>query len=96
MASLSLKQTLAASALAFTLALAGGIANGAEKLGSYPVDAKKVSISKEATTIVDGAGEKSEIQGRVAQIKAQVEDFNLKSGFPLEDTARDHGEPPAL
>ena len=45
MASLSLKQTLAASALAFTLALAGGIANGAEKLGSYPVDAKKVSIS---------------------------------------------------
>jgi len=45
MASLSLKQTFAASALAFTLALAGGIANGAEKLGSYPVDAKKVSIS---------------------------------------------------
>src|SRR3954447_3961537 len=45
MASLSLKQTLAVSALAFTLALAGGIASGAEKLGSYPVDAKKVSIS---------------------------------------------------
>src|SRR3954471_20137076 len=45
MPSLSLKQTLAASARAFTLALAGGIANSAEKLGSYPVDAKKVSIS---------------------------------------------------
>jgi chaperonin GroEL len=36
--------------------------------------AKKVSISKEETTIVDGAGEKSEIEGRVAQIKAQIED----------------------
>ena len=32
--------------------------------------AKKVSISKENTTIVDGAGKKAEIQGRVAQIKA--------------------------
>ncbi len=36
--------------------------------------AKKVSISKEDTTIVDGAGDKSEIDGRVAQIKAQVEE----------------------
>ena len=45
MACLSLKQILAVSALALTLALGGGIANGAEKLGSYPVDAKKVSIS---------------------------------------------------
>jgi len=34
MPSPSLKQTLAVSALAFTLALAGGIANGAEKRGS--------------------------------------------------------------
>jgi hypothetical protein len=41
---LSLKQILV-SAFACTLALGGGIANGAEKLGSYPVDAKKVSIS---------------------------------------------------
>src|SRR5690606_38832556 len=30
--------------------------------------------TKENTTIVDGAGEKSEIEGRVAQIKAQVEE----------------------
>ncbi|OOG66543.1 60 kDa chaperonin 1 [Ensifer sp. M14] len=36
--------------------------------------AKKVSISKENTTIVDGAGQKSDIEGRVAQIKAQIED----------------------
>ncbi len=36
--------------------------------------AKKVSISKENTTIVDGAGKKAEIQGRVAQIKGQIEE----------------------
>jgi chaperonin GroEL len=36
--------------------------------------AKKVTISKENTTIVDGAGKKEEIQGRVAQIKGQIEE----------------------
>ena len=36
--------------------------------------AKKVSISKENTTIVDGAGKKEEIQGRVAQIKQQIDE----------------------
>ena len=36
--------------------------------------AKKVSISKENTTIVDGAGKKAEIEGRVAQIKQQIEE----------------------
>ncbi|MGG7516405.1 chaperonin GroEL [Allorhizobium undicola] len=36
--------------------------------------AKKVSISKENTTIVDGNGQKSDIEGRVAQIKAQIEE----------------------
>ncbi|MGE6781235.1 chaperonin GroEL [Ensifer adhaerens] len=36
--------------------------------------AKKVSISKENTTIVDGAGQKGDIEGRVAQIKAQIEE----------------------
>ena len=36
--------------------------------------AKKVSISKENTTIVDGAGKKAEIQGRVAQIKQQIDE----------------------
>lgn len=48
------------------------------KLESVTLDmlgrAKKVSISKENTTIVDGAGQKSDIQGRVAQIKAQIEE----------------------
>ena len=36
--------------------------------------AKKVSITKENTTIVDGAGQKSDIEGRVSQIKAQIEE----------------------
>jgi chaperonin GroEL len=36
--------------------------------------AKKVTITKDDTTIVDGAGDKSGIEGRVAQIKKQIED----------------------
>ena len=36
--------------------------------------AKKVMIEKENTTIVDGAGKKSDIQARVGQIKAQIEE----------------------
>jgi chaperonin GroEL len=36
--------------------------------------AKSVRIEKETTTIVDGAGGKPEILGRIAQIKAQVEE----------------------
>jgi chaperonin GroEL len=36
--------------------------------------AKKVTIEKENTTIVDGAGAKQDIQGRVAQIKQQIEE----------------------
>ncbi len=36
--------------------------------------AKKVSISKENTTIVDGSGKKKEIEGRIGQIKAQIEE----------------------
>jgi chaperonin GroEL len=36
--------------------------------------AKKVSINKDNTTIVDGAGEKAEIEARVAQIRGQVEE----------------------
>jgi chaperonin GroEL len=35
--------------------------------------AEKVNIDKDNTTIVNGAGKKPEIQGRVAQIKAQIE-----------------------
>ncbi|WP_375638306.1 MULTISPECIES: chaperonin GroEL, partial [unclassified Bartonella] len=36
--------------------------------------AKKVNISKENTTIIDGAGQKAEITARVNQIKAQIEE----------------------
>ena len=36
--------------------------------------AKRVNITKDETTIVDGAGEKSEIEARVSQIKAQIEE----------------------
>jgi chaperonin GroEL len=39
-----------------------------EDLGS----AKKVSITKENTTIVDGAGSAEDIQGRISQIKSQI------------------------
>ncbi|MBY3421477.1 chaperonin GroEL [Rhizobium laguerreae] len=48
------------------------------KLESVTLDmlgrAKKVSIEKENTTIVDGAGAKSDIEGRIAQIRAQIEE----------------------
>lgn len=36
--------------------------------------AKRVNITKENTIIVDGAGQKAEIEGRVSQIKAQIEE----------------------
>ncbi|GAB4538733.1 MAG: chaperonin GroEL [Thermodesulfovibrionia bacterium] len=36
--------------------------------------AKKVTVDKENTTIVEGAGDKAKIQGRIKQIKAQIEE----------------------
>jgi chaperonin GroEL len=36
--------------------------------------AKRITIDKDSTTIVDGAGSRSEIEGRVKQIRAQVEE----------------------
>jgi chaperonin GroEL len=36
--------------------------------------AKKVTIDKENTTIVNGAGKKKDIEGRIAQIKAEIEE----------------------
>ena len=36
--------------------------------------AKRVTITKDDTTIVDGAGKKNDIQARIAQIKQQIED----------------------
>jgi len=48
------------------------------KLENVTIDmlgtAKRVEITKETTTIVDGAGTKDDIQGRVGQIKAQIEE----------------------
>ncbi len=35
---------------------------------------KKIRIDKDNTTIIDGAGKKKDIEGRVAQIKAQIEE----------------------
>jgi chaperonin GroEL len=43
---------------------------GLEMLGK----AKKVTITKDDTTIVDGSGSKDDIDGRIAQIKRQIED----------------------
>jgi hypothetical protein len=36
--------------------------------------AKRVRIEKEATTIIDGAGEKKDIEARIGQIKSQIAD----------------------
>ena len=36
--------------------------------------AKRISATKENTTIVDGAGAKSDIEGRIKQIRAEIED----------------------
>jgi chaperonin GroEL len=48
------------------------------KLENVTIDmlgtAKRVEITKENTTIVDGAGTQEDIQGRVGQIKAQIEE----------------------
>jgi chaperonin GroEL len=41
-----------------------------EELGS----AKKINITKENTTIIDGAGSSEQIEGRVHQIRAQIEE----------------------
>ena len=41
---------------------------------SYLGRAKKVVVEKENTTIIEGAGESSAIQGRIAQIKKEIED----------------------
>ena len=48
------------------------------KLESVTMDmlgsAKKIEITKDATTIIDGAGEKAEIEARVSQIRTQIEE----------------------
>jgi chaperonin GroEL len=44
--------------------------------------AKRVTIDKDNTTIVEGAGKKADIQGRVGQIRAQIE--NTSSDYDRE------------
>ncbi len=48
------------------------------KLENVTIDmlgtAKRISITKDETTVVDGAGEKSEIEARVSQIRQQIEE----------------------
>ena len=48
------------------------------KLENVTIDmlgsAKKVSITKDTTTIIDGGGEKKEIEARVSQIRQQIEE----------------------
>jgi chaperonin GroEL len=43
---------------------------GIDMLGT----AKRVNITKEETTIIDGAGKKADIEGRVSQIKQQIDE----------------------
>jgi len=61
--------------------LTGGQVNSDDlgmKLEKVTIDmlcrAKKVSITKDNTTIVDGGGDKAEIAARVSQIRAQIEE----------------------
>jgi len=48
------------------------------KLESVTLDdlgnAKRITVDKDSTTIVEGNGEKSEIQGRISQIRKQIEE----------------------
>jgi len=56
------------------------------KLENVTIDmlgtAKKVVITKEDTTIIEGAGSKDEVMGRISQIKAQME--NTESNYDRE------------
>ena len=69
--------------------LTGGVVISEEKgmkLESATIDvlgrAEKVTVNKETTTIVNGAGDKDKIAARVAQIKAQIE--QTKSDYDRE------------
>jgi len=44
--------------------------------------AKKITINKDNTTIIEGAGKKSSIEGRVKQLRAQIDD--VKSDYDRE------------
>ena len=61
--------------------------------------AKKVMIDKENTTIVSGHGKKADIEARVNQIKAQIEettsdyDREKLQGAPGQARGRRRGDP---
>ena len=59
---------------------------GLDDLGN----AKRVQISKENTTVIDGAGKTADIEGRVTQIRQQIEDST--SDYDKEKTARTGGQ----
>jgi chaperonin GroEL len=44
--------------------------------------AKKITVTKDRTTIIEGSGKKTEIQGRIEQIKSEIE--NTKSDYDRE------------
>src|SRR5436305_11124709 len=49
-----------------------------EKLGLDDLGrAKRVTVDKENTTIIDGAGSQSAIQGRIKQLRAQIDETTL-------------------
>jgi len=69
--------------------LTGGVVISEDKglkLDSVKIDmlghAEKITSDKDNTTIVNGAGEKKKIEGRIAQIKAQIE--NTTSDYDRE------------
>ena len=49
---------------------------------------KKITIDKDATTIIEGAGKSSDIKGRIDQIRAQIE--NTSSDYDAEKLHFDH------
>ena len=59
---------------------------GVENLGT----AKRVTMDKENTTIVDGAGKKGDIDGRIAQIKTEIE--NNSSDYDKEKLRERHAK----
>jgi chaperonin GroEL len=50
--------------------------------------AKKVMIDKENTTMVGGAGKKADIQARITQIKAQIEETTSRPGEAARATCQ--------
>ncbi|MEI5177504.1 chaperonin GroEL, partial [Pseudomonas aeruginosa] len=50
--------------------------------------AKRVVINKDTTTIIDGVGEEAAIQGRVAQIRQQIEEATSKSEASKSEAKR--------